>query len=116
MNISVLQKEDVNIESVSFEKLRCHYLTGRSYTISGTGKNRVTGYRTGVQTDYGDIERSEWIEMIRFLIDKLNDHALYNSIFTEIRKLPWVHTDSDAEFTALQQYVSKKADEQKRKE
>ena len=45
----------------TFSDLRCYYQTGRSYVVSGEGRNRVYGYRTGVQCELGDIERDEWI-------------------------------------------------------
>ena len=50
---------------VSFSDLRCRFQTGRSYVVSGIGRNRIYGYRNGVMCQLGDIERSEWIEMVR---------------------------------------------------
>lgn len=56
----VVKAAELDAEKLTFEDLRCHFGTGRSYVISGTGRDRKTGYRTGVQTDVGDIEVSEW--------------------------------------------------------
>lgn len=39
---------------ISFEDLRIKYSTGRSYVISGTGRNRKYGYRTGKMCNLGD--------------------------------------------------------------
>ena len=50
---------------ITFAALRCHFQTGRSYVISGEGRNRVYGFRSGVQCDLGDIEKSEWIRMVK---------------------------------------------------
>ena len=33
----------------TFEDLRVHFGTGRAYTISGKGRDRVMGYRVGKQ-------------------------------------------------------------------
>ena len=56
------------MSELSFAALRCHFQTGRSYVIYGEGRNRVSGYRTGVHCDLGDIERSEWIDMVKDMI------------------------------------------------
>ena len=49
----VVKAAELDAEKLTFEDLRCHFGTGRSYVISGTGRDRKTGYRTGVQTDVG---------------------------------------------------------------
>ena len=53
----------------TFDDLRCRHFTGRSYIKSGEGRNRVYGYRTGIQCDLGDVEQSEWFRMVRELIE-----------------------------------------------
>ena len=58
---------------VSFADLRCRFQTGRSYVVSGTGRNRIYGYRTGVMCQLGDIERSDWIQMVKDLICRSGD-------------------------------------------
>ena len=37
--------------ALTFADLRVHYYTGRSYLISGEGRDKVFGYRHGVMTD-----------------------------------------------------------------
>lgn len=59
---------DLDVKKLTFEDLRYLHGTGRSYVISGTGHDRKTGYRTGVQTNVGDIEVSEWKELMKELI------------------------------------------------
>ena len=39
--------------ALTFADLRVHYYTGRSYLISGEGRDKVFGYRHGVMTDIG---------------------------------------------------------------
>ena len=41
--------------ALTFAALRVHYYTGRSYLISGEGRDKVFGYRHGVMTDIGDL-------------------------------------------------------------
>ena len=36
--------------ALTFADLRVHYYTGRSYLISGEGRDKVFGYRHGVMT------------------------------------------------------------------
>lgn len=36
------------MSSYTFSELQWHYMTGQSYVVSGTGCNRVMGYRHGV--------------------------------------------------------------------
>lgn len=45
--------------ALTFAALRVHYYTGRSYLISGEGRNKVFGYRHGVMTDIGDLPEAE---------------------------------------------------------
>ena len=35
------------MSEISFADLRCRFQTGRSYIVSGEGRNRVYGYRSG---------------------------------------------------------------------
>ena len=46
--------------ALTFADLRVHYYTGRSYLISGEGRDKVFGYRHGVMTDIGDLPETEY--------------------------------------------------------
>lgn len=50
---------------LTFEDLRIHYYTGRSYFISGEGRNKVFGYRHGVMTNIGDLSENEWARLAK---------------------------------------------------
>lgn len=65
-----MREKEISSDGLKFEDLRKRYGTGRSYTISGSGKNRVTGYRTGVMTNIGDIEVSQWERLVHELISR----------------------------------------------
>ena len=45
---------------LTFADLHVHYYTGRSYLVSGEGRNKVVSYRSGVMTDIGDLTDAEW--------------------------------------------------------
>lgn len=71
---------DIQEKDITFENLSYQYGTGCAYTISGEGRNRVTGYRTGVETKLGDIEISEWMDLMQGLIEKSGELALNGAL------------------------------------
>ena len=68
------------MSEISFADLRCRFQTGRSFVVSGEGRNREYGYRNGVQCALGDLERSQWSELVRELIDRKGEQELYNQL------------------------------------
>lgn len=56
------------IANLSFSDLKVRYFTGRSILISDTGQGKRYQYRNGCMTALGDLEISEWREMITELI------------------------------------------------
>ena len=68
------------MSEITLEDLRCHFQTGRSYVKSGEGRNRVYGYRTGIQCNLGDIEKSEWMQMVRDVIDREGEQELQRQL------------------------------------
>lgn len=64
----------------TFEDLRMHYHTGRSYLISGTGRDRKYGYRHGVKCNLGDLEESDWIQKVKELIQRSGEEQLYEQL------------------------------------
>ena len=73
------------MSELSFAALRCRFQTGRSYVISGEGRNRVYGYRTGVHCDLGDIERAEWADMVRELIQQKGEQKLHQQLLQHLK-------------------------------
>lgn len=71
---------NVQPDDITFDNLRYQCGTGRAYTISGSGRNRATGYRTGVQTKLGDIEISNWMELMQKLIEKSGEQDLHAAL------------------------------------
>ena len=58
-----------------------HYYTGRSYLISGEGRDKVFGYRHGVMTDIGDLPEAEWTRLAKQLIRQSGEQELYQQLF-----------------------------------
>lgn len=88
--------------------LCCHYQTGRSYIVSGEGKNRVYGYRNGVQCNLGDIERSEWVKMVKHAIQMAGEQELFTHLLDYLDE----HNHSkeaskELEFQALQMHAAR---------
>ena len=89
-----MREKEISSDGLKFEDLRKRYGTGRSYTISGSGKNRVTGYRTGVMTNIGDIEVSQWERLVHELISRNQEEELYAHLCQWIKETAlWLHAD-----------------------
>lgn len=96
------------MSDLSYANLRCHYQTGRSYVISGEGRNRVYGYRTGVQCNLGDIEQKEWCQMVRDLIQREDEQKLYQQLLQHLKDHNYAKESiKELEFKALQLHASR---------
>ena len=69
------------IEHLSFSDLKVLYFTGRSILISDTGQGKRYQYRTGCMTVLGDLEISEWREMITELIAYHKEQELQKQLY-----------------------------------
>lgn len=69
------------IANLSFSDLKVRYFTGRSILISDTGQGKRYQYRSGCMTALGDLEISEWREMIIELIAYRNEQELQKQIY-----------------------------------
>ena len=91
-----------------FSDLRVHYRTGRSYVISGTGKNRKYGYRRGVKCDIGDIEISEWCKAAKALIKRSGEQELLDHLCAFLNLHNYCRSSKiELEEEALQLHVSR---------
>lgn len=92
----------------TFDDLRCRHFTGRSYIKSGEGRNRVYGYRTGIQCDLGDVEQSEWFRMVRELIDRKGEQHLYAQLLEYLTEHNYVkRTKAQLERKALELHADR---------
>lgn len=96
-----------------FEDLRVHYGTGRSYTISGEGRNRVLGYRVGKKCNAGDIEVSEWCTLVKDAIEKAGEKDLYSQLHAFMSERNYIKAAKSAlEEEALELHAARIFDNQ----
>lgn len=105
---------DKRIEEITFSDLRCHYGTGRSIHISGTGRDKKFKYRHGVMTNLGDIEQKEWQELAKALIKRTGEQALFSSLYEwEVRKNNCGKTKDELEQHTLELHMGRFFDDPK---
>lgn len=71
---------------LTFDDLRCSFQTRRSYVVSGEGRHRVFGYRNGVRCALGDLERSQWCQMVKELIQRQGEHELHQNLLDHLKE------------------------------
>ena len=95
-------------ENLTCEDLRVHHGTGRSVHISGSGRNRVTKYRTGIQTNIGDIEISVWMDLMQQVITWLCETELQEQLQQWVKEnCAWVHTSEQVEQHSLELHAAR---------
>ena len=96
------------MSELSFAALRCRFQTVRSYDVSGTGRNRIYGYRNGVMCQLGDIERSDWIQMVKDLICRSGEQKLYEHLLQHLMEHNYAkESKSELEFKALELHADR---------
>lgn len=97
-----------SLQEITFAQLRVHYGTGRSLLISGTGRDKKYEYRVGCMTDIGDIEISQWVELVRYLIERDGEEQLQEKLLDWVkRSCIWLHTRKEQEEHALSLHASR---------
>ena len=96
------------MSEISFADLRCRFQTGRSFVISGEGRNRVYGYRNGVQCALGDLEGSQWCELARELIDRKGEQELHKQLLQYLKDHNYAKvSNKELEFHALELHMDR---------
>lgn len=96
---------------LTFEDLRIHYYTGRSYLISGEGRNKVFGYRHGVMTNIGDLSENEWARLAKQLIERCGEQELYRQLFAwEKDNGHWKRKELQFELDVLSMHIARLPD------
>ena len=91
------------IANLSFSDLKVRYFTGRSILISDTGQGKRYQYRNGCMTALGDLEISEWREMITELIAYRSEQELQKQLYEWCAEhTPWLHGKSEITDYALE--------------
>lgn len=96
--ILIDNEKQVDESKLTFADLNVHYSTGQEQTISGSGRDRKTRYRTGMQTNIGDIEISLWQKLVRNLIVRSEEQVLFKNLLQwEKEHSFYVSNDKDLE-------------------
>jgi len=91
------------VDELTFADLRYQFGTGRSFLISGTGRDKKFGYRNGVMTAVGDIEISKWKELMQAVILRFGEEELHTQLCEwEMENTPWPHTKAETLEYALE--------------
>ena len=82
-------------------KGRCH----REETVSGSGRNRVTRFRSDVQCKAGSIEEPVWYRLIWDLAVRSGEEQLLKDLISyNAETLPFLHTKKEQENYSLETY------------
>lgn len=99
---------DYDIQKLTFAQLRVQFHTGRAFVVSGTGKDRKYGYRYGCMTEIGDIEISQWTELVQYLIERDGEQSLQKELVSWVAETcPWLHTQKERVDYALSLHASR---------
>ena len=97
-----------DIDALTCEDLRVHFGTGQAVRISGSGRNRISKYRTGVQTNIGDMETSVWMDLMRHLIARLGETELQEHLRQWVKEnCAWIHTSEEVEQHSLELHAAR---------
>lgn len=110
----VIDNKRYNIQKLTCEQLRIHYGTGRSYHVSGTGRDKKYGYRVGCMTDIGDILETDWIALARCIIERDSEQDLYEGLLEYSKTCAWLRSKAEHEVYARQLHMSRIFDNVKR--
>lgn len=93
--------------ALTVEDLRVMHYTGRSNS-HGYGRDKVTTYRSGIQTIIGDIELGQWQALMRDIIRRAGELELLEQLTEwELENTPWIHTRKDTEQRALEAFADR---------
>ena len=74
--------------------------TGRA--VRGLDGKSYKGYREGVLTKLGDVEKSVWCEAMRRLIARSGEQDIFKLLIEHISGYAWIRTKAQAEYYALE--------------
>jgi hypothetical protein len=101
------KESEIDAIGLTFSKLRRIYGTGRSYVISGSGRDRKLGYRSGVLTEIGDIEASLWERLVYDLIVRFGEQELYENLLSWCAGFPFLHSGAARKTYALELHAAR---------
>ena len=100
--------DQIDTENLTFADLRKHYGTGRAYTISGSGRDRKTGYRIGIMTNVGDLEVSDWKKLAYMLIERAGEEKMQKWLREWYKNnVSWLRDDEERETYVLVIHIAR---------
>lgn len=97
-----------NSNQLMHKDLHAHFSTGQSLLLSGSGRDKRFGYRTGVQTDFGDVRADVWRQLVRELIVRSDEEELFKQLLDwEKEHTAWLKTKAELEQYTLELYVTR---------
>lgn len=100
-------EKQVDISALTFSQLAKKFGTGQAYTISGEGRNRKTGYRSGVMTEIGNIEECLWERLVYKLIVLHNEQHIFEKLLTWYKNHPCYRTAPEQRKQALELHAGR---------
>lgn len=96
-----------DINELTCSQISVHTHSGRSFLISGSGRDRKYGYRSGCVTDIGDILEDDWISLAKHLIERDQEQDLFEGLLEYSKTCAWLHTSKERENYALQLHMAR---------
>lgn len=107
-NLISVEGRQFDADTLTFSDLRWQYAVGRSYT-EGSGINRKTTYQSGVSTPIGIIEQSQWVALVRNLIEQAGEKHLYENMLSWVKSnCAWLsNNERNAQIYALELHTDR---------
>ena len=102
-----VNSKSYNIHDITGPQIAPHFSTGRSYLISGAGRDRKYGYRHGKMTDIGDILEEDWLKLARYIIERDSEQDLFSGLVEYSQSCAWLHSNKEREEYALELHMSR---------
>lgn len=102
-NHAMVSASQFDPAQLTFQDLYCHYGTGRTVRSEGRGSSKKIEYRFGIQTEIGDFEVHEWMELVRNLIKRAGEETIQQRLMVLVeQETPWLQRDFERQLEALE--------------
>ena len=94
------------LEDLTFDDIRIHYGVGKSLS-EGQGRYKKHSYWSGVQTNIGEIELSEWTVLAREFVEFKGERALFEQILEYTNSCKWLKRSDEKKQYALELHCAR---------
>lgn len=102
------QFSELAARKLSAEDLRIKGKIHRCETVSGSGRDRVTRYRSDIQCGAGNIEAPVWYRLVKDLATRLGEEQLLSSLMEyNEENHAFLHTKKEREEYTLELYSNR---------